>query len=57
MDDGPFKVLECIYNSAYKIYLQVKYCVSFTFNVADLILYCADSSDLRSNILKEEKMM
>lgn len=50
--DGPFKVLERINNNAYKIDLQGKYAVSSTFNVADLIPFCADESDLRSNPFK-----
>ena len=49
---GPFKVLECINNNAYKIDLQGTYVVSSTFNVADLIPFCVDESDLRSNPFK-----
>ena len=45
-------MLERIKNNAYKIDLQGKYAVSSTFNVADLIPFCADESDLRSNPFK-----
>ena len=45
-------MLERIKNNAYKIDLQGKYAVSSTFNVPDLIPFCADESDLRSNPFK-----
>ncbi|XP_056858403.1 uncharacterized protein LOC130507772, partial [Raphanus sativus] len=50
--DGPFRVDRKINNNAYQIDLQGKYTVSFTFNVADLIPYVADGSDLRTNPFK-----
>ncbi|KAF8047447.1 hypothetical protein N665_3023s0001 [Sinapis alba] len=50
--DGPFKVLERINNNAYKVDLQGKYVVSSTFNVADLIPFCEDEPDLRTNPFK-----
>ncbi|KAF8090993.1 hypothetical protein N665_0459s0001 [Sinapis alba] len=52
--DGPFKVSERINNNAYKVDLQGKYVVSSTFNVADLIPFCADEPDLRTNPFKGE---
>ncbi|KAF8105832.1 hypothetical protein N665_0154s0002 [Sinapis alba] len=50
--DRPFKVLERINNNAYKVDLQGKYAARSTFNVADLIPFCADESDLRTNPFK-----
>ncbi|KAG7559385.1 Retrotransposon gag domain [Arabidopsis thaliana x Arabidopsis arenosa] len=47
--DGPFKVLKRINNNAYSLDLQGKYNVSNSFNVADLIPFIADNTDLRSN--------
>ncbi|KAG7567587.1 Integrase catalytic core [Arabidopsis thaliana x Arabidopsis arenosa] len=47
--DGPFKVLKKINNNAYSLDLQGKYNVSNSFNVADLIPFIADNTDLRSN--------
>ncbi|CAB4291559.1 unnamed protein product [Prunus armeniaca] len=37
--DGPFKVLRCVGDNAYKIELPGNYGVSATFNVADLSPY------------------
>ncbi|KAL1208818.1 hypothetical protein V5N11_010497 [Cardamine amara subsp. amara] len=47
--DGPFKVLKRINNNAYALDLQGKYNVSNSFNVADLVPFIADKTDLRSN--------
>jgi len=48
--DGPFEVLECINDNAYKVDLPGDYGVSTTFNVADLKAYQNDDylADLRS---------
>jgi len=47
--DGPFEVLECINDNAYKVDLPDDYGVSTTFIVADLSAYQADDylADLR----------
>ena len=47
--DGPFKVLKRINDNAYSLDLQGKYNVSNSFNVADLVPFIADETDLRSN--------
>ena len=43
--DGPFRVLQCIRENAYKIELSNDYGVSATFNVLDLSPYCEDQED------------
>ena len=53
MGDGPFQVLECINNNAYKLHLPGEYTVSATFNVIDLIPFDA-GDDLRTNPFQEE---
>jgi len=47
--DGPFEVLECINDNAYRVDLPSDYRVSATFNVADLKAYQDDDylADLR----------
>lgn len=50
--DGPFEVLRRINNNAYKLDLQGKYTISSTFNIADLVPFVADITDLRSNPLQ-----
>jgi len=40
--DGPFEILECINDNAYKVDLPGDYGVSATFNVADLSPYEKD---------------
>ena len=51
--DGPFKILERVNDSAYKIELPDELIgVSATFNVGDLSPYLDDSS-LRTNFSKE----
>jgi len=53
--DGPFEILECMNNNAYKVDLPGDYGVSAAFNVADLSLYEEDEYlyDLRSNHVKQ----
>ncbi|KAL6210514.1 hypothetical protein ACLB2K_015746 [Fragaria x ananassa] len=46
--DGPFKVIQCINDNAYKIDLPGNYGVQATFNVADLSLYCEDDYEENS---------
>uniref|UniRef100_A0A2N9HXI8 CCHC-type domain-containing protein n=1 Tax=Fagus sylvatica TaxID=28930 RepID=A0A2N9HXI8_FAGSY len=43
--DGPFRVLQCIRENAYKIKLPGDYGVSATFNVSDLSPYYEDQED------------
>ena len=52
---GPFEILECINNNAYKMDLPRDYGVSVTFNVADLTPYKEDDYlyDLRSNYFEQ----
>ncbi|XP_071933190.1 uncharacterized protein [Coffea arabica] len=53
--DGPFQVVACINDNAYKLDLPGEYNVSVTFNVADLSPYLAvDEVDLRTNLSQEE---
>jgi hypothetical protein len=49
--DGPFKVLQCIGENAYKIELPGEYGVSTTFNVSDLAPYeeIEETMDLRAS--------
>ena len=55
--DGPFKVLQCINNNAYKLELPSEYSnVSSTFNISDLSLFDAgddEGNDSRMNPLEE----
>ena len=53
--DGPFKVLECINENAYKLDVPSEYGVSATFNVSDFSLFLADDEfDLRTNPFQKE---
>lgn len=56
---GPFKVLERIDESAYKIDLPREFGVSPTFNVGDLSPYLEDEdlSNLRANLKQPWRMM
>ena len=51
--DDPFMVIKRINDNAYKLDLQGKYNVSFSFNVSDLIPFIANETDLRSNHFQE----
>ena len=51
--DGPFQVLECINDNAYKLYFHGEYNVSATFNVKDFSLFYV-GDDLRTNLFQEE---
>jgi len=57
--DGPFQVLQCINDNAYKIDLSEKYGVHTTFNFYDLHPFIdgsddeAESTNLRTNPLQE----
>ena len=51
--DGPFQVLECINDNAYKLDLLGECNVSATFNVTDLSLFDV-GDDLRTNHFQEE---
>ncbi|KAH9780589.1 Endonuclease [Citrus sinensis] len=51
--DGPFQVLECINDNAYKLDLPGEYNVSATFNVSDLSPFDV-GDDLKTNPLQEE---
>ena len=51
--DGPFQVLECINDNAYKLDLLGKYDVSAIFNVTDLSPFDV-GDDLRTNPFQEE---
>ena len=53
--DGPFQILECVNDNAYKVDLPGGYGVSATFNVADLSPYEYDDYlyDLRLNHFKQ----
>ena len=50
--DGPFQVLECINDNAYKLDLPGEYNVSSTFNVTDLSPFDV-GDDLRTNPFQE----
>ncbi|XP_071906037.1 uncharacterized protein [Coffea arabica] len=53
--DGPFQVVACINDNAYKLDLPGEYNVSATFNVADLSPYLVDDEvDLRINLSQED---
>lgn len=49
--DSPFKILEKIYDNAYKIDLPIEYNVSCTFNVSDLSSFDVDANS-RTNPFK-----
>ena len=51
--NGPFKVLECIHDNAYRLDLPDEYNVSATFNVTDFSLFDV-CDDLRTNPFQEE---
>ena len=51
--DGPFQVLECINDNAYKLDLLDEYNVSATFNVTNLSPFDV-SDDLRTNHFQDE---
>ena len=51
--DGPFQVLECINDNAYKLDLPGEYTVRATFNITKLSPFDA-SDDLRINPFQEE---
>ncbi|KAI4372863.1 hypothetical protein MLD38_011046 [Melastoma candidum] len=53
--EGPFKIIEPIYNNAYKIDLPGDYGVSATFNVQDLMPFVEDDDDesLRTNSFQQ----
>ena len=58
--DGPFEILEKIRPNAYKVDLPGEYCVSTTFNVANLSRYHEESEEipsLRSNSHQAGRMM
>ena len=52
LGDGPFQVLECINDNAYKIDLPGEYNVNATFNVYDLSPFDVGSYS-RTNIFEE----
>ena len=53
--DGPFQVVECINDNAYKLDLPGKYNVSAIFNVSDLRPFLTEAEhDLRANPSQEE---
>ncbi|KAI3465703.1 hypothetical protein Pfo_022366 [Paulownia fortunei] len=47
--DGPFQVVECINDNAYKLELPGEYGVSASFNVSDLSPFDVGDEDLRTN--------
>ena len=57
--DGPFKVLEKINESAYKLDLPAEFRVSPTFNVADLKPYLGEDEEIpsRTTSIQEGGMM
>ena len=53
--DGPFQVIECINDNAYKLDLPGKYGVHATFSIANLSPFNADDElDLGTNHFQEE---
>jgi len=57
--EGPFEVLECVNDNAYKIDLLGDHNVSATFNTSSLSSYLDDTyqADLRRSLLQQGRMM
>ncbi|KAI3453490.1 hypothetical protein Pfo_010153 [Paulownia fortunei] len=51
--DGPFQMVECINDNAYKLELPGEYGVSASFNVSDLSPFDVGDEDLRTNPFQE----
>jgi hypothetical protein len=53
--DGPFKILEKINDTAYKLELPPEFGVSPTFNISDLRPYLGEEDEVRSRSMSNQE--